>query len=97
MQNAQYPRLKKEGHSTNRFNDCEYERWSKGIKTTQSPTTQLGIERFLGTTENLQAGREDTSVFLIEIGKSMKKSSPILFGNPACSFMRSSVLGLYNF
>jgi hypothetical protein len=70
MQNAQYHGFKKENHSTNQFNDSEYERWSEGIKATQSPTTQCGIESFLGTKENLQAGREDISVFLIGIGKS---------------------------
>jgi hypothetical protein len=71
MQNAQYHGFKKGSHSTNQFNASEYERWSEGIKNTQSPTTQCGIESFLGTNENLQTRREDISVFLIEIGKSI--------------------------
>jgi hypothetical protein len=64
MQNAKRHELKKEGHSTNQFNDAEYERWSKGITGTQSLKTQSGIESFLGMSKDLQPGREDVSVSL---------------------------------
>jgi ABC-type xylose transport system substrate-binding protein len=82
MQTKPYHELKKESHFLSQFNDSEYERWSEGIKATKSPKTQLGIEGFLGTNENLQAGREDISMFLQEISKGIQKRSPILFGYP---------------
>jgi hypothetical protein len=69
MQNAKRHELKKEGHSTNQFNDAEYERWTEGITGSQSSKAQSGIQSFLETSDNLQAGREDNSISLIEIGK----------------------------
>lgn len=69
MQSAKRHELKKEGHSRNQFNDAEYERWSEGTTGTQSLKAQWGIESFLGTSKNLQPGREDISVSSIEIGK----------------------------
>ncbi len=57
MQNAQHRCLKKECHSTNLFNDSEYERWSQGLKASQSiqsSNPQWGMESFLSTTDNLQ-------------------------------------------
>ena len=69
MRNAQRHDLKNESHSTNRFNDSEYERWSEGIAPPQSLKTQGGIESFLGTTENLRAGSEDVSEPLNDIGE----------------------------
>jgi hypothetical protein len=69
MQNAKRKGSEKEGHTTNQFNDSEYERWSKGITDTKSLEIQSGIKSFLGTPANLQPGREDNSISLIEIGK----------------------------
>jgi hypothetical protein len=69
MRNGRYHGLKKEGHSMNQFNDSEYERWSEQFKATESLQAQSGIESFLGTSENLQPGREDISVSLIKIGE----------------------------
>jgi len=54
MQNAQHHGMKKEFHSTNRFNDSEYDRWSQGFKTIQSSNPKWGIERFLNTTDDVQ-------------------------------------------
>jgi hypothetical protein len=69
MQDAKRDELKKEGHSTNQFNDAEYERWSEGISGTQSFKAQSGIQSFLETSDNPQPGRESNSISLIEIGK----------------------------
>ena len=69
MQNEKHEGLKKECHARNQFNDAEYERWSNVIMGTKSPEVQSGIRSFLGTLDNLQPGREDNSVSLIEIGK----------------------------
>jgi hypothetical protein len=54
MQNAQQQSMKKECHSTNHFNDSEYDRWSQGLKAIQSSNPQWGIESFLRTTDRLQ-------------------------------------------
>ena len=54
MQNAQQHSMKKESHSTNHFNDSEYNRWSQGLKAIQSSNPQWGIESFLRTTDSLQ-------------------------------------------
>jgi hypothetical protein len=69
MQNAERHKLKKQGHSTNRFNDAEYERWSKGTTGDRPLKAQSRIQSFLGTSENMQAGREDISVSLTKIGE----------------------------
>ena len=58
MQNIQRHELKEEVHSTNQFNDAEYQRWSEGITGTESPKTQWGVENFLGTSENQQPGEK---------------------------------------
>jgi hypothetical protein len=54
MQNAQQHSMKKESHSTNHFNDSEYNRWSQGLKAIQSGNPQWEIESFLKTTDSLQ-------------------------------------------
>src|ERR1700730_16648522 len=54
MQNEQQHSMKKECHSTNRFNDSEYNRWSQGLKAIQSSNSKCGIESFLGTTDSLR-------------------------------------------
>jgi hypothetical protein len=54
MQNAQQYNMKKEFHSTNHFNDSEYNRWSQGLKAIQSSNPQWGIESFLRTTDSPQ-------------------------------------------
>ena len=72
MQNAKRHELKKEGHSTNQFNDAEYKRWSEGITGTQSLKAQSGIESFLGTSKDLQPGREDISLSFDRDKRKMK-------------------------
>jgi hypothetical protein len=69
MQNEKHHELKKEGQSTNQFNDVEYERWSGRSKGTQSVSAQWGIENFLGLSKNQQPEREDISASLTEIGE----------------------------
>jgi len=69
MQNEQHHSLNKESHSTNRFNNSEYERWSEGITTAQSPETLGGIDGFLGTTKSSRLGSQDIPVTLIETGE----------------------------
>jgi hypothetical protein len=54
MQNAQQHSMKKESHSTNHFNDSEYNRWSQGLRAIQSGNPQWEIESFLKTTDSLQ-------------------------------------------
>jgi hypothetical protein len=54
MQNAQQHSMKKECHSTNHFNDSEYNRWSQGLKAIQSSNSQCGIESFLRTTDSIR-------------------------------------------
>jgi hypothetical protein len=72
MQNTKRHELEKESYSTNRFNSAEYERWSGGTTSAQSLKAQWGIENFLGTSENLRAGRKEISVSLIEIDEKQK-------------------------
>ena len=74
MQNARHDGHKKERHSTNQFNDSEYKRWSEELMPTRSCKTQSGIESFLGTNENPQAGCEDISVSSMEIGVQMTEA-----------------------
>jgi len=69
MQSEQRHSLKKKNHSTNRFNDSEYERWSEGITTAHSTGAPGGIDGFLGTTENEQLGGEEFPGSLTGIGK----------------------------
>ena len=69
MQNEKRHSLKKESHSMNRFNNSEYERWSEGVATTQSPETLGGIDGFLGTTKHPQVRSQDIPVTLIETGE----------------------------
>jgi hypothetical protein len=54
MPNAQQHSMKKECHSTNHFNDSEYNRWSQGLKAIQSSNSQCGFESFLRTTDSLR-------------------------------------------
>jgi hypothetical protein len=63
MQNAQQHSMKKESHSTNHFNDSEYNRWSQGLKAIQSSNPQWGIESFLRTTDGLQ--REQANICVL--------------------------------
>jgi hypothetical protein len=69
MQTARRDELKKQGRTSNQFDDSEYERWSAGIAVSQTPKPHGGIDRFLGTNEKLAARGEDAFVTSIEIGK----------------------------
>jgi hypothetical protein len=69
MQNEQHHDSKEEGRSKNKFNNAEYQRWSEQISGTQSSRSQLVVESFLGTSENLAAGDEDFSLSLADTGK----------------------------
>jgi hypothetical protein len=73
MQNAQQHGLKKQCHSINHFNDSEYDRWSKGLKTIQSCNPQWGIESFLSTTDSLQAGHGNVCEPFDSYWQKMKK------------------------
>jgi hypothetical protein len=57
MQNTQQHNMKKKCHSTNHFNDSEYNRWSQRLKAIQSSDPHSGIENFLGTTDSLHSER----------------------------------------
>ena len=73
MQNAQQHSMKKECHSTNRFNDSEYNRWSQGLKAIQSSNPQCGIESFLRTTDSLQPEHANMCVPFDSDWQEMKK------------------------
>jgi hypothetical protein len=73
MQNTQQHGLKKGCHSTNRFNDSEYDRWSQGLKAIQSSNPQWGIESFLSTTDRLQPEHANICVPFDSDWKKMKK------------------------
>ena len=68
MQNEQHHEPKEEGRSKNKFNNAEYQRWSEQISGAQSPRSQLVVESFLGTSENVAAGDEDFSLSLVDSG-----------------------------
>jgi hypothetical protein len=82
MQNARHDGHEKERHSTNRFNDSEYKRWSEGLMAGRSFKTQWGIDSFLGTNENLQAGCGDISVSSMEIGERVTKAGNNMLWKP---------------
>lgn len=73
MQNAQQYNMKKEFHSTNHFNDSEYNRWSQGLKAIQSSNPQCGIESFLRTTDSLQPEHANMCVPFDSDWQEMKK------------------------
>jgi hypothetical protein len=68
MQNEQLHDSKKEGRSQNRFNNAEYQRWSQLISGAQSSRSQLVVESFLGTSENVAVGDEAFSLSLADSG-----------------------------
>src|SRR5487761_355484 len=78
----QYQGLAKQSHSTIRFDDSEYERWSQGIAVAPSLKTQWGIERFLGANENIKPAHEDVSTSFVPYRRKMKKGVTIMLWNP---------------
>jgi hypothetical protein len=73
MQNSQQHGMKKEFHSTNRFNDSEYDRWSQGLKTIQSGNPKWGLESFLNTTDGAQPEHANMCVPFNNDWQEMKK------------------------